>query len=130
MSESIIIAIGKSKSRIHLKKKDLLRNTRHRSLLNILNRDISNLCTSVIQETVTSLFHELKLFFFSLAAFLPAFLAACRCGADNLTLPGMFLERSTSLTAFIKSFSNGDVVRSCRKRFKAVFAAFPFLLVP
>lgn len=54
------------------------------------------------------------------------FLAASKFGADTLTLPGMFLDKSVSLTLRNRSFSLVDVSLAFIKLKTAVRAAFPF----
>lgn len=53
------------------------------------------------------------------------FLIFISCGAEILTLPGMFLARTSSLTAFNKSFSRLVQALSLRNIWTAVFDAFP-----
>lgn len=56
--------------------------------------------------------------------------AARMFGADTLTFPGMFLERSASLTLRKRSFSLGDASLDFIKFKTAVRAALPFFWVP
>lgn len=53
------------------------------------------------------------------------FLTFISCGAEILTLPGMFLASTSSLTAFSKSFSRLVQALSFRKIWTAVFEALP-----